>query len=56
MTEGFLQLARKWPESAAVAALRDIDTVVTKSTGQLADELISVSLKKVQGYLTAGRG
>ena len=44
MTEGFLRLTRKWPEGAAVAALRDIDESVTKSTGQRADELISVSI------------
>ena len=38
-----MRLTRKCPEGAAVAALRDIDAV-TKSTGQRADELISVSL------------
>ena len=27
MTEDFLRLTRKWPEGAAVAALRDIDAV-----------------------------
>ena len=30
MTESFLRLARKWPEGAAVAALRDIDAVSHK--------------------------
>ena len=30
MTEGFLRLTRKWPEGAAVAALRDIDAVSHK--------------------------
>ena len=44
ITEGFLRLTRKCPDGAAVAALRDIDAVSHKSTGQRADELISVSL------------
>ena len=30
MTEGFLRLTRKWPEGAAVAALRNIDAVSHK--------------------------
>ena len=30
MSEGFLRLTRKWPEGAAVAALRDIDAVSHK--------------------------
>ena len=30
MTERFLRLTRKWPEGAAVAALRDIDAVSRK--------------------------
>ena len=30
MIEGFLRLPRKWPEGAAVAALRDIDAVSHK--------------------------
>ena len=46
MTEGFLRLTRKWPEGAAVAALRALTQSVTKSTGQRADELISVSLSQ----------
>ena len=30
MAEGFLRLTRKWPEGAAVAALRDIDAASHK--------------------------
>jgi len=30
MTEDFLRLARKWPEGATIAALRDIDAVSHK--------------------------
>ena len=43
-----MRLTRKWPEGAAVAALRDIDAVSHKSTGQRADELISVSLSWIE--------
>ena len=46
-----MRLTRKWPEGAAVAALRDIDAVSHKSTGQRADELISVSL----GWIEPGQ-
>ena len=46
MTESFLRLTRKWTEGAAAAALRALTQSVTKSTGQCADELISVSLSE----------
>ena len=48
MTEGLLRLTRKWPEGAAVAALRDIDAVSHKNHRAACRRINQCFLKKTE--------
>ncbi len=51
MTEGFLRLTRKWPESVAVATLRDIDAVSHKKHRLACKQINQCFFRKINGNL-----
>ena len=55
MTEGFLRLTRKWPEGAAVAALRDIDAISHKKHRSACRRINQCFLKKTEEKNYAAR-